>query len=74
MPIQRYRIRSPLMATFLKGDHRVAVKIPEGSVVVVESEVLRGDDLVEAVWAEMRVMLFSQDIRARGMKVEQADA
>ena len=66
---QKYKINSATIAMFFENDHHVSVKIPTGSVVIVDSEIFNGDKLVEVIWAEKKVMMFTQDIRTRGEKV-----
>jgi len=69
MTPQKYKINSPTIAMYLENDHHVSVKVPNGSVVIVDSETFNGDKLVEVIWAEKTVMMFTQDIRTRGEKV-----
>jgi|SoiMethySBSTD1v2_1073268.scaffolds.fasta_scaffold601362_2 hypothetical protein len=66
----RYRITSPTIALFLEDGRHVANMIPEGSIVVVESENINGNRLLEVIWAEKKVMMFTQDIRSRGEKIQ----
>jgi len=58
------------MATFLQEAHRATVRIPAGSVVIVDSEMVNENQPIEVTWAGKLVVMFAQDIRARGMKVE----
>lgn len=37
---------------------------------MVQAEELNGDRLIDVLWAEKLVMMFTQDIRTRGVKVE----
>lgn len=65
----KYRIKSPTIALFLEDGRHVAHLVPVGTVVVVQAEELNGDRLIEVIWAEKLVMMFTQDIRTRGVKV-----
>lgn len=65
----KYRIKSPTIALFLEEGRHVAHMVPAESIVVVQAEELNGDRLIEVLWAEKLVMMFTQDIRARGVKV-----
>jgi hypothetical protein len=70
MPKDKYRIKSPTIALFLEEGRHVAHMVPEGSVIAIESETFNGDRLVEVLWAEKLVMMFTQDIRSRGVKID----
>jgi hypothetical protein len=65
----KYRIKSPTIALFLEGGRHVAHLVPKDSVVVVQAEELNGDRIIEVLWTEKLVMMFTQDIRTRGEKV-----
>jgi hypothetical protein len=66
MARDRYRIISPTIALFLENGRHVSRLVPEGSVILVDGETFNGDKLVEVIWAEKLVMMFTQDIRTRG--------
>lgn len=70
MAQDQYRIKSPTIALFLEDGRQVAHMVPAGSVITVESKSFNGDKLIGVLWAEKDVMMFPQDIRARGDKVE----
>ena len=55
------------------GKFRATVEgegVPAGSVITVESTALNGDKLIGVLWAEKDVMMFTQDLRARGEKLD----
>jgi hypothetical protein len=67
----RFRINAPTIALFLEEGREVARTIPGGAEITVSAEnVLQENKLIEVQWAEKRVRMFAQDIRARGEKVE----
>ena len=66
----RYRITSSTIALFLEEGRHVARMVPAGSVITIDSEKFDGDKLVEVLWSEKKVMMFTQDIRSRGEKVD----
>ena len=66
----KYLIKSPTIALFLEDGRHVTHMIPKGSIVVVESENINGNRLLEVIWAEKKVMMFTQDIRSRGKKLD----
>jgi hypothetical protein len=65
MPRDPYRITSSTIALFLEDGRHVAHMVPIGAVVLVDRETFNGDKLVEVLWAEKLVMMFTQDIRTR---------
>ena len=70
MSADKYRINSPTIALFLEDGRHVARTVPIGSVITIASEKFNGDKLVEVLWSEKRVMMFTQDIRERGTKID----
>ena len=69
MPL-KYRIATATIALFFEEGRRVAHTVPAGATVTAES--LDGDRLVDVIWTERneRIMMFAQDIRRRGEKIE----
>ena len=70
MARDKYRIKSPTIALFLEDGRHVSHMVPAGSVITVESAALNGDKLIGVLWAEKDVMMFTQDLRARGEKLD----
>jgi hypothetical protein len=66
----KYRIKTPTIALFLEDGRHVAHMVPEGTVITVQTETFNGDRLIEVLWAEKNVMMFTQDIRSRGVKID----
>lgn len=62
-----FRLRSATIALFPEDDRQVARTLPTGSVI--EAKTIEGNKLVEVVWEEKTVLMFAQDIRARGERV-----
>jgi len=44
--------------------------VPKGSMITIDGKTFNGDKLVEVTWAEKVVMMFTQDIRSRGKKID----
>ena len=65
----RYQIRRPTIALFLEDDRHVAHMVPAGAVIVVDSDRFNGNKLVEVMWDGKKAMMFTQDIRKRGKKL-----
>jgi hypothetical protein len=59
-----FRLNSPTIALFPEEGRQVAHTIPQGAVIQVKT--LEGDHLIEVVWEGKTVLMFAQDIRARG--------
>jgi hypothetical protein len=70
MARDKYRIKSPTIALLFEDGRHVAHMVPPGSVITVESRTFNGDKLIGVLWAEKDVMMFTQDIRARGEKLD----
>jgi len=67
MQVQKYRMSRSTIALVWQEDRQVACTVPLGEIISVES--ISVDGLVEVRWNETTVMMFAQDIRARGEKV-----
>ena len=70
MPPEKYRITSATIALLEEDGRHVAHMVPAGSIITIASEEFNGDRLVDVFWSEKRVMMFTQDIRTRGVRVE----
>jgi hypothetical protein len=66
--LSQYRITHPTMALFLEEGRHVPRCVPTGAVISLDS--VDGDKLVEVMWCEQKILMLTQDIRARGEKVE----
>jgi hypothetical protein len=69
MAQETYRITSPVLALILEGDRHVAHTIPKGATVSFEGKTFDGNKLIEVLWDGKVVMMFTQDLRSRGEKV-----
>jgi len=70
MTTERYLICSPTIALVLEDGRQVAHLLPEGATISVDGKTFNGNKLIEVTWAEKVVMMFTQDLRTRGTKVE----
>jgi len=67
----KFRINTPTFALCLEEGRQVARTIPGGEEVIVNDEnAIQQNKLIEVQWAEKLVMMFAQDIRARGAKID----
>jgi hypothetical protein len=65
-----YRITSPCLYMFLENGHYVSGMLPKESIIAIASEHFNGNKLVEVIFEEKVVMMFTQDLRSRGEKVK----
>jgi hypothetical protein len=70
MALSKYRIRSPTIALLQEDESRVAHTVLAGDIVAIERQALDDDGLVEVTWNERVAMMFTQDVRSRGNRVE----
>jgi len=67
----KYRINTPTIALFFEEGRQVAHSIPGGAeITVTDDDAVQENKLIEVRWVETTVMMFAQDIRARGEKLE----
>ena len=64
---KRFRLKAETIAIETNGDKRIAVHVPAGSVVTVESGP-RPDDrrMLDILWEGRKIVMFSDDIQKRG--------
>jgi hypothetical protein len=70
MTTERYVISSPTIALFLEDGRHVAHLVPEGTMIATDGQPFNGNRLMEVTWAEKVVMMFTQDLRSRGKKID----
>ena len=64
-----FRITSPTIILFLEDGRHVSRMISKGELVTINSETFNVNKLVEVLWEGRAVMMFTQDLRARGEKI-----
>ena len=70
MTTETYFIISPTIALFLEDGRHVAHLVPEGAIITTDGQPFNGNQLIEVTWAEKIVMMFTQDLRGRGKKID----
>ena len=70
MTTEKYLISSPTIALFLEDGRQVAHLVPEGALIRTDGKPFNGNRLMEVTWADKVVMMFTQDLRTRGTKVD----
>ena len=70
MTRERYTMRKPTIALFLEDGRHIARMVPKGATVSIDGETFNGNKLTEVMWEEKSVMMFTQDLRSRGKKIE----
>jgi hypothetical protein len=66
----QYRMISPTIALFLEAGRHIARTVPSGSVITVESLDSDSDELVDVIWNDKKVRMFTQDIKTRGERLD----
>jgi hypothetical protein len=70
---KRFRLGNPTLALDVVDGKRVAITVPEGSIIkVVAGPTGEGDRLVDVVWAGRTVAMFSFDVTVRGTEIKDA--
>ena len=67
-----YRLKTPTLGIISEDGHRKSVIIPIGAVVRVISGPLDNNRLVDVIWEDKSIMMFTQDVRERGEQVDAA--
>jgi hypothetical protein len=70
MPDEKYRITSPTIVWFLQEGDFVSQMIPDGTVITLEGATFNGSKLIDVVLEGKVVMMFTQDVRSRAVKIE----
>ena len=70
MTTETYLISSPTIALFLEDGRHVAHLVPEGTLISTDGKPFNGNRLMEVTWADKVVMMFTQDLRTRGKKID----
>jgi hypothetical protein len=61
-----YRLNAETLGILSKAQQRIVVLIPYNAVVTVVNGPLNGNRMVDVMWEEKLVMIFVEDLRARG--------
>lgn len=70
MPRRYYRITSHTLAIHTNDDdRRIPITIPEGATVEVLTE-MNGNRLVDVIWEGKTAMMFTVDLRNRGVRYD----
>jgi len=72
MPVrcQRFRLNTPTLAIIRHDGQNYPTSIPNRAVVKVLAGPLDGNRLVDVMWGGKAVMMFTTDIRERGVRLE----
>jgi hypothetical protein len=69
---QRFRMKTPTLAIMTQDGAKIPVMIPKGAEVEVLDGPLNGNRLVDVRWEDKTVMVFTNDVRDRGERVDAA--
>jgi hypothetical protein len=68
LPIGRYRITNPTIALFHEDGRHIARTVPTGAFITIDSAAFDGNKLADVTWDDKKVMMFTQDLRARAKR------
>jgi tricorn protease-like protein len=67
---ERFRMKNPTLAIMTQDGAKIPVMIPKGGEVEVFDGPLNGNRLVDVRWDGKTVMVFTNDVRDRGERLE----
>jgi len=67
---QEYRLKTPTLAIINHDGQNCPTTVPSGAIVKVLSGSLDGNQLVDVTWGGKTIMMFTTDLRERGVKLE----
>jgi hypothetical protein len=78
MNLVNYVLDSSTIALLPADGHRVVrtipagsvITLPAGSVIMIDEDLFNENKLVEVLWNGKQTMMFAQDVRARGKKID----
>jgi len=73
LSVARYKMNAAVSAIRCEGETRIAISLPEGSIVTLqlaEQELPAG--LVEVMWDGKPLLMFAVDLRERAERVREA--
>ena len=71
---QRFRLKIPTLAIMAQDHAKIPVMIPKGAEVEVIDGPLNGNRLVDVRWDGKTVMVFTNDIRDRGERLDTVES
>jgi hypothetical protein len=66
--MEKYRVKTATIALVYEGSRQVPRTVPAGAIVTLDF--LDGTKLVEVIWEDQKAMMFAQDLRTRGEKID----
>jgi hypothetical protein len=69
---QRFKLKRPLLGLERPDGHAKGFHLSDGDIVVVKGGPLNGDLIVDVEWDNRVVMMFTQDLREHGERIEDA--
>jgi hypothetical protein len=67
---RNYRITSPTMAFASSNGDRTPTLVPVNAIVAISEDPREGDRLIDVVWNGKEYVMFTQDLRQRGERIE----
>lgn len=67
---ESYRLKAQTLGIISTNQRRAAILIPQNAMVTVINGPLNGNRMVDVMWDEQIVMIFVEDLRARGETID----
>ena len=67
---ENYRLNKAILSIYSKDGCRIPIMVPAGAIVTVTEGPLDGLRMVDVVWEDKTVMLFTVDLRDRGTLIK----
>jgi hypothetical protein len=64
-----YRLNSATFGIHSKDGKRTSITVPQGALITVIGGPLDGTRLVDCLWVDMELLMFTMDLRERGTKI-----
>ena len=65
----RHRLNNPLLAMFAGEDGHEAITVPIGTVIELTAKKFNGDRLMEVIWDDRKLLMFTEDLRSAAVPV-----
>ena len=59
----RHRLNNPVLAMFSGVDGHEAITVPSGTVLDLTAKKFNGDRLMEVIWDQRKLLMFTEDLK-----------
>ena len=75
MKPRRYRLNRPTLGVCSEGDKKCCIMVPEGEIIRAQvPDILANKQTLEIEWGGRVLMVFTQDILARGVALDDSSS